>query len=77
MTRVVFGGPGGGCDIVSIGWMGVNTTWGVEGGIGGSRYHTGIPKVKLGRLRVAMTSLLTMLDGGKRNEIMWAGNEPQ
>ena len=25
-TGVVFGGPGGGCDIISTGWMGINTT---------------------------------------------------
>ena len=46
-------------------------TWGVGGGIGVSRYHIGIPKVKLVKLRVAMTGLLTMSDGGKRKGIMW------
>ena len=57
--------------------MGVNTIWGVRGGVGGSRYHIGIPKMKPGRLRVDMTSLLTISKGGKRKGIMWIGNEPQ
>ena len=41
-----------------MGCTGVKTTWGIAGLAGGSRYHTGIPNVKLGRLKVAITSLL-------------------
>ena len=44
--------------------------------MGGSRYHTKIPNVKLGRLKVAMTSLLMTLGGGKRKGIVWIGDEP-
>ena len=36
----------------------VKTTWGIGGRAGGSRYHTEIPNVKLGRLKVAITGLL-------------------
>ena len=63
-TGVVFDGPRGGCDIVSMGWKGVNMTWGFGGGVGGSRYHIGILSVKFDRFRVAMTSLLMMPYGG-------------
>ena len=73
----VFNGPGGGCDSTLIGWAGFNTTQGIEGGVGGLRYHTGIPNVKLGKFRVAMPSLLTMQDGGNRNGIVWIRNEPK
>ena len=72
----VLGLPGGGSDVIAIGWMGVSTTWGIRGEVGGSRYHTGIPSVKFGRFKVAMTSLLTMSDDGKRKGIVWNGNEP-
>ena len=74
--RVLFGGIEGVCDIVSMGWKRVNTTWGVGGGVGGSRYHTKIPNVKLGKLRVAMIGLPIIPDGGKRKVIMWTKNEP-
>ena len=40
-------------------------------------YHTGIPIVKFGKFRVAITGLLTMSDGGKRKGIVWIGKEPQ
>ena len=73
----MFNGLGGGCDSISIGWMGVNTTRHIGGGVGGSRYHIGIPNMKLGKLRASMTSLLTVLDGGKRKGIMWIENGPQ
>ena len=77
VTKGVFGGPGGGRDVVFIGWMGVNTTWGIGGGVGASRYHTGIPSVKFGKFKVAITGLLTMPEGGKRKGIVWTGSEPQ
>ena len=57
--------------------MGVNTTWGIGRGVGGSRYHMGIPNVKLGKFRVAMIGFLMMLDGGNRKGILWMGSEPQ
>ena len=60
-----------------MGWMGVNTTCGTGGWVGGSRYHIGISTVKFGKLKVAMTRLLTMPDGGKRKGIVWIENEPQ
>ena len=44
--------------------------------MGGLRYHTGIPNVKLGRLRVAVTRLLTMPNGGNRKGIVWLGTSP-
>ena len=74
---VVFDGPGGGCDIISMGWMRINMTSGVGGGVGRWRYYIGIPNVKLGKLRVAMIGLLMMLDGGKRKGIICTGKEPQ
>ena len=73
---VVFDGPGGGCDTVSMGWTGVNMTWGFGGGVGALRYHTGIPNVKLGKLRVAMIGLLMMPNGGKRKGIVCTEKEP-
>ena len=75
-TKVVFDGLGGGCDTVSMGWTGVNMTWGFEGGVGGSRYRTRIPNVKLGKLRVAMIGLLTIPDGVKRKGIICTRKEP-
>ena len=45
-TGGVFDGPGGRCNIISIGWIGVNTSWGLKGRVGGSRYHTGTPSMK-------------------------------
>ena len=76
-TKDVFDGPGGGRDSISIGWEGFNTTWGIIGGVGGSRYHMGIPNMKLGKLRVAMIGFLMMLDGGKRKGIVWIRDKPQ
>ena len=55
----------------------MNTICGVKVGLGGSRNHTRMPKLNLGRLRVDMTGLLTILKGGKSNGIMYMGNEPQ
>ena len=69
--------PGGGCDTVLIGWTSVSMICGVGMGVGGSRYCIGIPKVNPGRLRVTMTGLLTIPEGGKRKGIMCMGNEPQ
>ena len=76
----VFNGLGGRCDIISIGWIGVNTSWGLRGMVGGSRYHTGSPSVKSWRSRVAKIDLLMSSDGRKRKRkrkrIMLSGNEP-
>ena len=75
--RVVICVPRGGCETVSIGWSGVNTIYGVEVGLGRSRYHTGMPKVNPERFRVVMTSLLMIPKGGKRKGMVCMGNEPQ
>ena len=69
--------PGGGCDIVSIGWTRVSMIYGAKGGVGGSRHHMGIPKVNPGRLIVAMIGLIRMPEGGKRKGIVCTRNEPQ
>ena len=76
-TRVFFGGLGCECDIVSMGSTRVNTTSRFRGGVGGSRYHTGTPSVKLCKLRVSMTGFLTMPNGGKRKRIVSIENEPE
>ena len=78
-TGGVFDGLGGRCNIILIGWTGVNTSWGLRGSIGGSRYHTGTPSVKSCKLRVAKTDLLTIQDDRKRKRkrIVLSGNEPQ
>ena len=60
-----------------MGCMGVKTTWGIDGLAGGSRYHIGIPNVKLGRFRVAIIGFLMTLGGGKRKGIVWTGEEPR
>ena len=75
--EVVLNGPGGGRDSTVMGWKGFNTNLGNGGGVGGSRYHTGIPNVKFGKFRVAIIGLLMMSNGGKRKEIVWIGKEPQ
>ena len=67
----------GGCHTVSIGSTSFNKICGVGVGLGGSRYHTGIPKVNPARLSVSVTSLITILEGGKRKGIMCMRNEPQ
>ena len=72
----VFDGPRRGCDVISIGWTGVSITWGIEGGVGGLRYYTGIPSVKFGKFKVAIIGLLTMLDGGKRKGLICTRREP-
>ena len=74
----VFDGPRGRCNIISIGWTRVNTSWGLRDRVGGSRYHTGTPSVKSCKFRVAKTDLLMIPDGrkGKRIRIMLNGNEP-
>ena len=41
---------GGGCDTVSISWIGVSTICRLEIGLGGPRYHTRTPKVNPKRL---------------------------
>ena len=45
------------------------------GGAGGSKYHTGIPKVRLDKLNVAIMGVLTIPGGGKRKGT-WAKGEP-
>ena len=60
-----------------MGCMVVKTTRGIKGWAGGSRYHTGIPNVKLGKFKVAITGLLMMLGGGNRKGIVWTGEEPR
>ena len=70
-------GPGGGCNTTEMGSTGVNTTWGIGGWAGGSRYHIGIPGVKFGKFKVAIIGLLMMSKGGKRKGIVWTGSEPQ
>ena len=67
----------GECDIVSIGWTGVNMICGARVGWGGSRYHTRMPKVNLGRFRVDMISLLTIIEGRNKKGILFMRNEPQ
>ena len=80
--RGVFEGPGSRYDIISIGWTGVNTFWGLIGRVGGSRYHTGTPSVKSCKLQVAKIDLLTIPYGRKRKRkrkrkrIMLIENEP-
>ena len=80
-TGGVFDGPEGRCNIISIGWTGVNTSWGLIGSVGGSRYHTRTPSVKSCKLRVAKTNLLMIWDGRKRKRkrkrkrIVLRGNE--
>ena len=52
-------------------------TWGIEGWAGGSRYHTGIPNVNLGKFKVVITDLLMIPSGGNRKGIVWTGEEPK
>ena len=65
-TRGVFDGPEGRCDIILIGWTRVNTSWGLIGRVGGSRYHIGTPSVISYKLWVAKIGLLMILDGRKK-----------
>ena len=44
---------------------GAGRRWGVEG----LRYHTGIPKVRLGRLKVAITGVAATPSGGNKKGI--------
>ena len=78
----VFDGPGGRRNIISIGWTRFNTSWGLRGRVGGSRYHAGNPIVKSYRLRVSCKIELFTIPNGrkmkrKRKKIMLIGNEPQ
>ena len=54
-------------------WVGREST---RPGVCGLRFHTGIPNVKLGKLRVAMTGFLTMPDGEKGRELCGLGRSP-
>ena len=56
--------------------MGVNITWGIGGWVSGSRHLIGIPNMKLGKFKVAITKLLMIPDEGKRKGIVWIGKEP-
>ena len=67
---------GGGWLVVTMGCTGCRTTSGVGGGMGGERYQTGNPMVNPGRLRVAMTGVLTTPEGGKRKGMVWMGVAP-
>ena len=60
-----------------MGCMEVKTTWGIGSWAGGSRYHTGIPNVKLGKFKVAIIGLLMTPGGGNRKGIMWTGEDPK
>ena len=60
-----------------MGCMGVKTTQGIIVWVGGSRYHVGIPNVKLGKFKVAITGLPMTLGGGKRKGIVWTRLEPR
>ena len=75
-TGGVFDGPRGRCNIISIGWNLGNTSWGLRGRVGGSRYHIGTPSVKSCKLRVAKIGLFVISNGRKRKRIMLSGNEP-
>ena len=55
----------------------VKTTWEIGGWDGGSRYHMGIPNVKLGNFKVAIIGLLMTPGGGKRKGIVWTGEDPR
>ena len=60
-----------------MGCMRVKTMWGISGWVGGSRYHMGIPNVKLGKFKVSITGLLMTPGGVKRKGIVWNGEEPR
>ena len=60
-----------------MGCKGVKTTCSIDGWAGGSRYYTGIPNVKFGKFKVAITGLLMTPGGGKRKGIVWTGEEPR
>ena len=55
----------------------VKTTWEIIGWASESRYHIGIPNVKLGKFKVTITGLLMTPGGGKRKGIVWTGEEPR
>ena len=68
--------PGGGRLVVAMGCTGCRTTSGVGGRTGDERYQTSNPKVKPGRLRVAMMGVLTTPKGGKRKGMVCMGVAP-
>ena len=68
--------PGGGRIVVAMGFTGCRTTFGVGRRTRGERYQMGNPKVKPGRLRVAMTGALTTPEGGKRKGMVCMGMAP-
>ena len=59
-----------------MGCTGLNSTWGIDGWVSGSRYHTRISNVKLGKFKVAITSLLMTPSRGNTKGIVWIGKEP-
>ena len=60
-----------------MGCIGVKTTWGIGGWVGGYRYHRAISNVKLGKFKVAITGLLMTPGRGNRKGIVWTGDEPK
>ena len=58
-----------------MGYTRVKTTWGIGSWVGGSRYHMGVPNVKLGKCKVAIIGLLMMPGGGNRKGIVWTREE--
>ena len=69
MLGATFDTPRGGWLVIPIGCIGVKTTCGVGSWLGEVRYQTGRPNVKPKRLRVAMTSVLTIPYGGDKKVI--------
>ena len=71
-----WGGAGATFDTLGGGWLplkmdciGVKTTYGVGSGLGGVRYQKGMPNVKHRRLRVTMTGVVMIPDGGDKKGI--------
>lgn len=62
---------GGGCLPLKMDCIGVKTTYGVGGGLGGVRCQKGMPNVKHRRLRVTMTGVVMIPDGGDKKGICW------
>ena len=60
---------GGGLLEVPIGFICVKTICSVGGGLGGVRYQIGRPNIKPRRLRVSITAMLMIPDGGNKKGI--------
>ena len=63
--------------MTAMGRMRFKMTWGIRGWVGGLRYHTGIPNVKFGKFKVAITGFPMTPCGGNRKGIVWTGEEPK